>query len=95
MGDGLKRAFAATARTRADARLMPEMRRFLGALSSEGIRTPRELSVPASYAQSLARQQCQKFGYAWMITREDGKRAWQLTDAGRAALALPVLAGRS
>lgn len=95
MGDGLRRAFGAAARTRADASLTPEMERFLRALPADGrIVTPAEVPISANREQDRARQRCKKFAYAWMEVREDGKRGWQITEAGRKALALPASAGR-
>lgn len=53
MGDGLKRAVAATARTRADASLTPEMRRFLEALPADGRPIPAvRLTVVRDEAQT-------------------------------------------
>lgn len=95
MGDGLKRAFAAAARTRADASLTPEMAQFLRSLPADGaILTVHQVPGVVTRTVDRARQKCRRFGYAWMAVREDGKKGWQLTEAGRKALALPASAGR-
>jgi hypothetical protein len=92
MGDGLKRAFAAAARTRADASLTPEMRRFLEALPSDGRAiSAKRLHLVCTDAQSTARQRCRRFGYADYRVWEDGARGWLILPLGRQMLAAPSL----
>jgi hypothetical protein len=88
MGDGLKRAFAATARTRADATLTPEMRRFLEALPVDGRPMPAaRIPIHCNREQDKARQRCRRFGYAQMGGGGDTPKGWQILEAGRRALA--------
>ncbi len=88
MGDGLKRAFAAAARTRADASLTPEMRRFLERLVP--FTEPQfrgAVGAIESIADKAARTKCVKFGYAEQAQREDGRWGWQILPLGRKMLA--------
>lgn len=90
MDDGLKRAFAATARTRADASLTPEMRRFLECLAPfTEPQTHGKIGCVATRAQDRARQARKRFGYAEYARREDGKGGWQILRLGRQMLAAP------
>lgn len=87
MGDGLKRAFAAAARTRADPSLTPEMRRFLEKLAPyTAPQTRGSIGCVATRAQDRARQACKRFGYAEYARREDGKEGWQILPLGRKML---------
>lgn len=87
MGDGLKRAFAATARTRWNGELTPEMRKFLNALPITGRIVPSgRLRVLCTNDQDKARQKCRKLGLALYGYGPDGA-GWGITDHGRAALA--------
>jgi hypothetical protein len=87
MGDGLKRAFAATARTRWDGRLSDGMRSFLRALAEhEGPVSAQKLSEPASPQQAHPRRRCLELGLAIRPTCSDGRRRWQITGHGRDAL---------
>ncbi len=87
MGDGLKRAFAAAARSRWDGQLSDGMRRFLSALAEhEGPVSAQRLSEPASPQQAHPRRRCLDLGLAIRPVCSDGRRRWQITDYGRAAL---------
>lgn len=84
MSDGLKRAFAVTARTRSDASLTPEMRKFLNALAYFACPVqPQRLAVNAGGPQCAARRKCRDLGYADRVLCEDGRRRWQITLLGR------------
>lgn len=98
MGDGLKRASAAAARTRADASLTPEMRAFLKRLAPfTAPQTRGSIGCVVTRADDRARQACKRFGYADYAEREDGKWGWQITPLGRQMLAVAALspAGRT
>lgn len=91
MGAGLKRAFAATARTRADANLTHEMRRFLEALPKDGRPiTPKSLPLLCTEAQNQARKRCRRFGYTEMSDGILSPKGWQILPAGLRALATPT-----
>lgn len=75
MGEGLKRAAAATD-------LTPEQLAFLRALARwQGVASPRELGPQTSQEENSARQRCRRRG---LVTYEGGY--WRLTDIGRYAL---------
>ncbi|MCJ2087658.1 hypothetical protein MKK88_16950 [Methylobacterium sp. E-005] len=87
MGDGLKRAFAATARTRWDGKLTPEMLKFLKALAPYTVpQTRGNVGCVINRADDRARQKCKQLGLVGYDQREDGKWGWQITPHGRAAL---------
>lgn len=87
MAEGLKRASQAAARTRWDGTLTEGMRRFLVALAQhEGPVSAQRLSEPASPQQAHPRKRCMDLGLAHRPRCEDGRRRWQITEAGRLAI---------
>jgi len=92
MGDGLKRAAAAAARTRADASLTPEMRAFLDLLAPHSKpMTRKALGCVTSEAEERARGACRRLGYAKFhrLTPFDPV-GWSITAAGRRARNAPT-----
>lgn len=78
MGEGLQRAFAATARTR----LAEGDLKFLRKLFSwQGAATSQELGPQTSQDDNRARQKCKRNG----LVTFDG-HYWRLTDIGRAVI---------
>jgi len=80
MGNGLKRAFAATAATD----LTEPQIKFLRALARwQGVASSQDLGGPqTSQSENSARQRCKRRG---LVTYEGGY--WRLTDIGRLTLA--------
>jgi hypothetical protein len=82
MSDGLKRAFAATARTR----LNDEDFKFLRELAKwDGVASPQDLGPQWRSGQNPARQKCKRNK---LVTYEGGY--WRMTDLGRLVLSPPA-----
>jgi hypothetical protein len=81
MGQGLQRAFAAAAATRATPPNEPQLK-FLRSLARwQGVASSRDLGPQISQEENSARQGCRRKGFVTF----DG-HYWRMTEAGRSAL---------